>query len=309
MTMYIPRLDREERLLEGVVDLHCHAGPCVYGKDFDEVETAQMMRSAGYRGVLFKQHLIGANRIHFVRKAVPGLEIYGGIALNHYVGGLNPFAVAATIIFGGKEVKFPNLHAAHHMQVFGTPTYAHIAPTAGQAMEARLADMVTGITIFDENQSLRPEVLEILSLVADADIGVETGHLSPDESFALVRAARGANVKKIWQTHGNWWKLYQYTPQQLSEIADAGALIELTANFALSSTANETSNEGAEYTARIIKEVGAHRCILASDYGTVGRYNPVEGMRVLMRTMIRLGIPREDVDLMAKDNPARMLGI
>ena len=309
MAMYIPSRDRDEGLLTGAIDMHCHCGPCIYAKDFDEIETARMMRAAGYRGVLLKQHLLGANRVEYVRQAVPGLEIYGGIALNHYTGGLNPFAVGACIIFGGKEVKFPNIHAAHHIEVFGTPTYAHIPFSGGAALEARLAKMVEGITILDEEGEILPVVLEILSLIADADIGVETGHLSPIESKTLIRAAKEAGVKKVWQTHGNWRKLYNYTMDDFAEIADAGAFVELTANFALSSTATDNSSEGAEYTAEIMKTVGAGRCTMASDYGTAGRYNPVEGLRVFAHTMMRHGIKRDDIDRMMKENPAFLLGI
>jgi hypothetical protein len=309
--MYQPVAKRDEidGLLVGAIDMHCHCGPCLYAKDFDEIQTAKMMRHAGYRGVLLKQHLLGANRVEYVRQAVPGLEIHGGICLNHYTGGLNPFAVAACIIFGGKDVKMPNIHAKHHIDAFGTPTYAHIAPTAGAAAEARLADKVKGITIFDEKEELLPEVHEILELVAEADIGIETGHLSPKESLALVKAAKGAGVTKVWQTHANWEALYHYTMDQVVELADEGAFIELTANFAYSSSASDISNRGAEYTAEIMNAVGPGRCTMASDLGTAGRTNVVEGMRVYVHTMMRHGIEREDIDVMLKDNPAYLLGL
>jgi len=309
MAMCIPRRDRDEGLLTGAVDLHCHCGPCIYAKDFDEIETARMMRAAGYRGVLLKQHLLGANRVAYVRQAVPGIEIHGGVALNHYTGGLNPFAVAACIIFGGREVKFPNIHAAHHIEVFGKPTYAHIPPAGGAALEARVADMVEGITILDEQGEILPVVLEILSLVADADIGVETGHLSPKESKALVEAAKEAGVRRIWQTHANWRKLFNYSIEDLTQLADAGAYIELTANYAMSSLATDNTSEGAVYTAEIIRAVGPGRCTMGSDLGTAGRYNPVEGMRVFAHTMMNQGVTRDDIDLMLKENPAFLLGL
>ena len=309
MALYLPRADVDDALLEGAVDTHCHAGPCIYGKDYDEVETARMMRNARYRGVLFKQHLLGANRIKFIRDAVPGIEIFGGVALNHYVGGLNPFAVASCIIFGGKEVKFPNIHSAHHIKTFGTPTYASIPPTGGVSMEKRLAQMVKGIEILDEDGNLIPVVGDILSLIAEADIGVETGHLSPKECFALIREARKMGITKVWQTHGNWWKLYQFSPTQLVELADEGAMIEVTSNFALASSASDVSSQGAEYTAEIIRTVGPNRCVMASDFGTVGRFNAVEGLRVFAHTMMRYGIKREEIDMMIKENPSRLLGL
>ena len=311
MALYIPDDDRSKEILDGVIDLHCHAGPCIYGKEFDEIQTARMMRSVGYRGVLFKQHVMGANRIEFVRQAVPGIEVFGSIALNNYTGGLNPFSVAAAIIFGARAVKFPNIHAAHHRKVFGTPTYADIPSTAGDEMEARIAAMTPeGITIFDENGKIKDEVHEILQLIAEADIGVETGHLSPKEALALVKEAKKKGVRRVWQTHGNWKALYDYTGSQLSEIADAGAYIELTANCSYPSVSQLDPDFGPAYTAMIIKEVGAHRCTMGSDLGTVGRGNPVEGMRVFIHTlMIQKGIKREDINVMAKENPAYLMGL
>ena len=36
--LYIPKIDREEGILDGVIDIHCHAGPCIFAKDLDEIE-------------------------------------------------------------------------------------------------------------------------------------------------------------------------------------------------------------------------------------------------------------------------------
>ncbi len=302
----VPKRDDEEGILKGVIDLHCHAGPCVYGKDFDEIELAQMMRYAGYRGVLFKQHLLGANRSSFVRRAVPGIEIFGGVTLNQYVGGINPLAVASCIAFGGKEVKFPNIHAANHIEVFGSPTYSAIASSGGAEFEKRVASLVKGITILDDNDKLLPEVYTILELVRDADIGVETGHLSQKETRALIKAAKELGIEKVWVTHANWKQLFDYSPNDLREIADGGAYIEIVSVFAhkLSQDSKEI-----EYTIKIIREVGAERCTMGSDLGTEGRINPIDGLRVFIRSLIALGISRDDIDKMTKVNPARLLGL
>jgi len=306
--LYIPKIDREEGILDGVIDIHCHAGPCIFAKDLDEIELAKIMKSVGYRGVLFKQHLLGANRIEYVRQAVPGIEIFGGITLNHYVGGLNPYAVASCITFGGKEVKFPNVHAQHHLNVFGKGGYAAIGIDRADSasIAEKIEQMTKGITIFDEKEKLLPEVHTILELVAEADIGVETGHLAPKESMALIKAAKQAGVKKIWITHVNWYSLFQYSPEDIVELADQGALIEVTAAFSIPSYEAEKE---FKYTAQIIKAVGAHRCIMGTDFGSGGRYNPIEGMRIFIRTMMREGIKKDEIDLMTKENPAVVLGL
>src|SRR3546814_17841203 len=46
------------------------------------------------------------------------ISVYGGIALNHTVGGLNPYAVELALRMGGRVVWFPTLaspaHIDHH---------------------------------------------------------------------------------------------------------------------------------------------------------------------------------------------------
>jgi hypothetical protein len=303
----IPEIDRNTGILNGIIDIHCHAAPCLYEKDYDEIETAAMMKRAGYAAVLFKQHVLGANRIEFVRKAVPGIKIFGGIALNQYVGGLNPLAVASCIMFGGKEVKFPNIHARHHLDVFKGGSYKGIGIEHHYpVLEDKIEKMLRGIYILDDTGQLLPEVYDILEMVASADIGLETGHISPKETIALIKAAKAMGVKKIWVTHVNWHRLFGYTLDDISRLADEGVYIELSAAFSIPSY---ESPKQVEYTASIIKRVGAERCIMSTDLGTGGRYNPVEGMRIFIRSMLREGIAMNDISKMTRDNPATVLGL
>jgi len=302
----IPKLDIEERILDGVIDLHCHAGPCIFEKLFDEIEIAQQMQRAGYHGVLFKQHLLGANRIAFVRKAVPNLEIYGGITLNQFVGGLNPFAVESAIAFGAKEVKMPNMHSAYHIEVMGAPTYTTIARETYKIKD------VKGLSILDKEGKILPEVYEILDLIADADIMLSTGHLSPRESLVLIEAGRSAGVKKIVVTHANWGGDGLFPPlfppngipiEMQIKMADAGALIEqcyVTGSVTL---------KQQEITADNIRKIGASRCIMSTDAGTGRRIHPVEAFRLFIRAMEMQGLSRKEIDTMTNDNPAKFLGI
>jgi hypothetical protein len=173
-------------------------------------------------------------------------------------------------------------------------------------MAEKVEQMSKGITIFDEKEKVLPEVHTILELAAEADIGVETGHLAPKESMALIKAAKEAGVKKIWVTHVNWYSLYQYSPEDIVELADQGALIEVTAAFSIPSYEAERE---FQYTAEILKTVGPHRCIMGTDFGSGGRYNPIEAMRIFIRTMMREGIGKNEIDMMTKDNPAMLLGL
>lgn len=50
-----------------------------------------------------------------------------------------------------------------------------------------------------------PELQDIFQLIKDFDVVLGTGHLSPEEIFRVVEAARNAGVRKIVVTHPEWW--------------------------------------------------------------------------------------------------------
>jgi hypothetical protein len=76
--------------------------------------------AAGMEALVFKSHCESTvARAFYVNQVVPNIKLFGGIALNSYVGGLNPSAVEATLVAGGKEVWMPGIDSAHHVEVFG----------------------------------------------------------------------------------------------------------------------------------------------------------------------------------------------
>ena len=78
----------------GVLDLHVHSHPDVFGRNMDDIDVAQLAKSRGMRGIVLKNHISEtASRAALVMKVVPGIEVFGGIVLNSAVGGVNPSAV------------------------------------------------------------------------------------------------------------------------------------------------------------------------------------------------------------------------
>ena len=78
----------------GVVDLHVHSHPDVFGRNMDDIDVANLAKSRGMRGIVLKNHISEtASRAALVMKVVPGIEVFGGIVLNKAVGGINPDAV------------------------------------------------------------------------------------------------------------------------------------------------------------------------------------------------------------------------
>ena len=62
-------------------------------------------------------------------------------------------------------------------------------------------------------------------------------------------------------------------------------------------------------TIRTIKEIGPDRCIIGSDFGQVLHMDAVDGMRVFIRALLGFGIKPDEVKVMLKDNPAKLMSL
>lgn len=69
--------------LNGVIDLHVHAGPDVRPRKMDAVALALAAKAAGMRAVLLKSHhTITADLAQIVEEVVGGIRIFGGVTLD-----------------------------------------------------------------------------------------------------------------------------------------------------------------------------------------------------------------------------------
>ena len=59
--------------------------------------------------------------------------------------------------------------------------------------------------------------------------------------------------------------------------------------------------------ARLAKEIGPDRCIIGSDFGQVLHMDAIDGMRVFIRALLGFGVKPEEVKVMLKDNPAKLM--
>jgi len=300
MTIQLPRIDLER--LQGVSELHVHAAPSIFERPFDDIELARQMRDVGYKAVLIKcHHAISAARTPLVRKVVPGIGVFGGVVLNHPVGGINPLAVEAAIGFGAKEVWMPTLHAANHIKVMGIAGYPKHTPVESAR---RLRVSVQGINILDPSGELIPQVREVLGLVADADMVLGTCHLSLEEIFALVKAAQDAGVRKVLITHPGW-EATDWPLDSLVKLVELGAHLE----YCYNSCMPYGNRLDPKRVVEGIRRVGADKCIVATDFGQPYSPHPIDGMRQFIKVLQALGITDSEIDTMARRNPARLLGL
>src|SRR5260370_17045281 len=160
-------------VLKGVVDIHAHCDPDSVRRSIDAIDLAKLARDRGIRALVLKNHYEPTASLAFlVRKVVPGIELFGGIALNRTVGGVNPAAVERmTRVKGGwgRVVWMPTFDAENQVRY---------------SKESRPFVRVS------KDGKLLPEVLEVIALIARHRRGLETRHWSPEERLMLVREGR-----------------------------------------------------------------------------------------------------------------------
>ncbi len=62
-------------------------------------------------------------------------------------------------------------------------------------------------------------------------------------------------------------------------------------------------------TQEVLERVGPERCIVASDVGMLLDPTAVEALRLMVRLLLVLGLAPDQIDLMLKQNPARLIGL
>ncbi len=283
--------------LTGAIDLHCHPYPDLFPRLADDIDIAIAARNAGMKALVLKcHHESTVSRAYFVQRVVPGIRVYGGIVLNSYVGYINPAAVEAAMRMGGKEVWMPTIDAGYHAQVHGG-TGGYDAQQGGRRRSE-------GVWILDKEGRLKPEVEEVLKLVAEHNAILGTCHLSPKEIVALVRAARELGVEKIVVTHP-FFKVPNLDLPTLEEIVRLGGMPE----FGYCTISPAWQYASPEKIVQAVKRVGASRCLLVSDTGQ--RHNPLpsEALRIFAQTLFEKGLTEQEIEQMIVRNPADLLEV
>jgi Family of unknown function (DUF6282) len=283
--------------MTGAVDLHCHPYPDLFPRLADDFDIVRAARDAGMKAIVLKcHHENTVSRAYLVQRVFPDIRVYGGIVLNYYVGGINPAAVEASLRLGGKEVWMPTVDAGYHAQVHGG--------TGGYEQQRGGRSQAEGIWVADAEGKLRPEVKEVLELVAQHGAILGTCHLSPKEIVALVREARAAGVEKIVVTHP-YFRVPNFDLDTLEEVARLGAMPE----FGYCTVSPAWQYAAVDKIAESVHRIGASRCILVSDTGQ--RHNPLpsEALRVFAQTVFEKGVPLESVNRMISQNPLELLDV
>jgi hypothetical protein len=165
-----------------------------------------------------------------------------------------------------------------------------------------------GYFIVDEKGALVPEMDRILSIIKEHNLVLASGHTSPREIFALFEAAKEIGIDKMVATHAGNYDVVDdaLSLEQQVELGKMGVFIE---HCALEVLPGQFDHDQA-VMAKAIKAIGAEHCIISGDLGPkVGSPLPVEGMKTFISMLMDNGITPEEIELMFKVNPAKLLDL
>ena len=276
-----------ERDLRGAIDIHVHADPDNVPRSLDGLEAARYAKDKGMRAIVLKSHFDPtAGLAMLARKAVPGIEVFGGVDLNLPVGGMNP-------------------HAVEHMaRVNGGWGRVVWMSTFDSENQVRTAKSNAPYVRVSEKGALLPETKAVIAAIAKHNFVLASGHVSAEEALLMFDEGHRLGVRGMVATHGMSSPTV-LTAEQAQQATRLGAFIE----FVSGTLATPTAQARIDRLADDIRKVGVEHAILSSDLGQRGNPLPADGYATYIDALRKKGFTDQELDRMSKQNPARLLGL
>lgn len=292
------RAEIVDALLKGAVDLHCHSGPSIMERKLDHMEEIRDAEEAGFHAVLFKDHFYSNTPVMQIldryRDSESNLTLLSGVPLNNQLGGLNPFAVEHGLMLGAKMVWMPTLCAHNHL----TTAFRY-------DLHGRLGlREPTRLTILDEKGRLKPEVRDILDLIAHHDAVLCGGHLHVSEMYPLFTEAKARGVRRMLVSHPTYW--IEAKLDDLRELSKMGVYLEHCACMLIEGPSRKFPFEELR---SYVDAAGLDRTIIGSDLGQTFNPKPVPGFRAAIELCLDLGFTPEEIRTMTSTNGCHLVGI
>ncbi|MDO5348745.1 MAG: DUF6282 family protein [Lachnospiraceae bacterium] len=200
--------------LKGVIDMHVHSNPDIRHRAYDDFQLMEAGIRVGARAIVIKTHqgttvdraYLCNRHNELVHHGDNDFTMFGSVTLNRQMGGINPAAVESGLKLGAKVIWMPTQSARNHQ------CQNHLDPS-------NCVDVI-------KDGHIVPELKSVFQLIKDFDVVLGTGHLSPDECFRVVEAARDAGIRKIVVTHPEWWLVGMSLKDQVRIVRDYQVILE-----------------------------------------------------------------------------------
>lgn len=278
--------------VKGIIDMHIHPSPDIRQRRLDDLDLMEAAVERGVRAIVIKSHFVPtADRAYLVNKVCrerhpeTDFEMFGGIALNESVGGINPKAVEAALKLGAKVVWLPTSTAENHMRKNGKEG---------------------GVKVTDGKGNVVPELIDVCSLVKEYDAVLATGHISSGECFTVAEAARKEGVEKIVITHPEFHIVGMTMEERERIVKEYDVLLEMV--YAQPIGGGKYKKNLPE-NVETMKRIGCSHFVVSTDSGQLQNPFWYDSVEEYLDYLYESGFSKEEIDVMTKQNPAWLLGI
>jgi hypothetical protein len=299
--------------VQDAIDIHCH---CEQGQQ-DALALAKHASKSGMRGILYKTIVGRDNPVAAVQRVQDELDRWceqEGVTPIRCWAGWNvaaratPPSATATrerLEGGVRGVWLPvAMHANTLSKVGGRKMWWDPSADRSEQTPPLPWDeaLQIGHYLIDEHGRLKPEIREIVRLVADHGRALFFGHATHAEIFALAEEVDKLGFQRAVIDHP-FSPFVDLNVAQMQQLARVGIWL----NF----TYDEISpllgvDPALMYEA--IRAVGPEHCTLSSDAGEPLFPNSVECMRMMRAYMRAFGLTDDEVRLVSTTNPAFICG-
>ncbi len=277
--------------LTGIIDMHIHSAPDIRQRKLDDLQLMEAAVERGVRAIVIKSHMVPTadratlvNKIRQEKYPDSDFQMFGSLVMNLAVGGINPWAVEASIKLGAKEIFLPTMTAENHCKKENKEHYVSVV----------------------KNRKIVEPLKDVFNLVRDYDVALGTGHISPSEIFTVVEAARDAGVKKIIVTHPEFHIVGMSLEEEARIVKDYDVLLEKV--YAQPIGGGVYKKNLPDNVAHM-KEIGCEHFIVSTDGGQMQNPEWYNTIAEYIDYLYDSGFSQEEIDVMTKKNPGKMLGI
>lgn len=280
--------------LKGVIDMHVHSNPDIRHRAYDDFELMEAGIRVGARAIVIKTHqgttvdraFLCNRHNEIVHQGDNNFTMFGSVTMNRQMGGINPWAVESGLKLGAKVIWLPTQSARNNML-------------------KQNQDPANCVEVIQDGKVV-PELMSIFQLVKDYDVTLGTGHVSPEECFLVVEAARNAGVKKLVVTHPEWWMVGMSLDDQVRIVRDYDVILEHC--FA-------QPMGGGKYKSNLpmnleaVQACGYKHIMVSTDGGQVENPNWEIALEQYMQYLADHGVTETELRYMTHDIQAGLLGI
>ncbi len=280
--------------LKGVIDMHVHSNPDIRHRAYDDFELTEAAVRVGARAIVIKTHqgttVDRAYLCNRYNERVHGgdndFTMFGGVTMNRQVGGINPAAVESGLKLGAKVIWLPTQSARNHLV-------------------KNKADTTNCVEVVKDGKVV-PELNSVFQLIKDHDAVLGTAHVSPEECFRVVEAARDAGVKKIVVTHPEWWLVGMSLKDQVRIVKDYDVILEHCYAQPLGGGKYKSN---LEMNLEAVRACGYEHVMVCTDGGQVENPNWEIALEEYMQYLADHGITESQLYYMTHTIQAGLLGI